>query len=239
MKKYIIFLPGMLCNPHILWQAQKNYSANFIVFNKEKTLEKMFDTINHAAAGQFSLIGFSMGGYIAQEYILKYPEQVSDLVLISTCASGYTAIEKQQRLKLIQKVQREGGACLTGERLKQWIASLDNNHELLKAIENMTLEMGTDIFAQQQTATLDRVDRHIELQNITCPTLVLGGKEDKLISQEKLEKLARAIPNAQLQLLDNCGHMLPLEKPVELNEILDQWFLDLENKKHEHLNSRL
>jgi pimeloyl-ACP methyl ester carboxylesterase len=230
MKKQIIFLPGMLCNPNILWQAQKNYSDYFIAFNKEKTLEKMFDAINHTATGQFSLIGFSMGGYIAQEYILKYPEKVSDLVLISTCASGYTPTEKQQRLKLIQKVKQEGVNCLTGERLKQWVYSLDNNHELLKAIEDMTLEMGADIFVQQQTATLNRVDRHIELKNITCPTLVIGGKEDKLITQEKLQKLARTIPNAQLQLFDNCGHMLPLEKPMELNQLLSQWFLDFGKK---------
>jgi alpha-beta hydrolase superfamily lysophospholipase len=233
-KKKYLFLPGMLCDPATLWHAQKqdsfyqnNYTESFFMsFDNEKNTNEMFNKINEIT-GKFSMIGFSMGGYLAQEYMIKYPQKVNALILINSSASGYTSFEKEQRKKLITKVKEEGVHFLFGDRLKNWINSNHKNKDqLFKIIEKMALEMGPDVFIQQQQSTLNRVDQHEALGKVTCPTLVIGCKQDKIVSSEKVEKLAKAIPHAELHLFEDSGHMLPLEAPEELNTFLKQWLLN-------------
>jgi pimeloyl-ACP methyl ester carboxylesterase len=58
-----------------------------------------------------------------------------------------------------------------------------------------------------------RLSQH--LHRIVCPTLLLWGRQDKLIPLRHGEFLSQHIPAAQLEILDNCGHMLPFEQPAE------------------------
>jgi pimeloyl-ACP methyl ester carboxylesterase len=58
-----------------------------------------------------------------------------------------------------------------------------------------------------------RLPQH--LRRVECPTLVLWGRHDKLLPLGIGEYYARHIPNARLEIFDNCGHMLPFEKPEQ------------------------
>jgi pimeloyl-ACP methyl ester carboxylesterase len=58
-----------------------------------------------------------------------------------------------------------------------------------------------------------RLPQH--LHRIACPTLILWGRQDKLIPLSHGEYLAQHIPGAKLQVFEDCGHMLPFEKPAE------------------------
>jgi pimeloyl-ACP methyl ester carboxylesterase len=227
----VIFLPGMLCDKR-LWQYQcfqknKVIEPFYVDLTRAKTLDDMFSEINETVKEPFSLIGFSMGGYVAQEYILRYPERVLDLVLISSFASGYTEYERQQRLKLINKVKELGIEYLTGDRLKQWLSpERSKDHELLKTLKAMATQAGSEVFIQQQLATLNRNDRRSNLGEIQCPTLIIGGLRDMSIPLSKIQDLAKAIPNSRLYTIPDSGHMIPLEKPIELDAILNDWFLE-------------
>ena len=70
-----------------------------------------------------------------------------------------------------------------------------------------------ETFANQQRALLDRPDARAVLPGIRCPTLVLCGKQDVWSPVPPHEEIAAAIPRSKLVIIDDCGHMSPVEQP--------------------------
>lgn len=52
---------------------------------------------------------------------------------------------------------------------------------------------------------------------------MIGGRDDQVVKITDIEKMALAVPNPQLCIIENCGHMIPLEQTKILNEILRNW----------------
>ena len=71
-----------------------------------------------------------------------------------------------------------------------------------------------------------RVDRRPDLPKIKCPTIVVCGRDDAATPLCLSEEIAKAIPGSKLIVIDQCGHLITLEKPQETNAILRKW-LDL------------
>ena len=74
-------------------------------------------------------------------------------------------------------------------------------------------EAGLDRHLQLQAT---RVDLWPGLAQVDCPTLVVAAREDALCPVSKHEDMHRVIPGSQLVILDNCGHLSPIERPKEL-----------------------
>jgi pimeloyl-ACP methyl ester carboxylesterase len=74
-------------------------------------------------------------------------------------------------------------------------------------------------------AACDAFDVRERMQNISCPTLVVCGRADRMTPVKYSEYLARAIPLARLAVIENAGHMVMLEKAQEFNQILGAWLM--------------
>ena len=83
--------------------------------------------------------------------------------------------------------------------------------------------VGKEGFLQQQKAIIDRPDSRPNLTDIDCPTLVVCGWQDVLTPPELSEEIAGLIPNAELVLIDDCGHLSAMERPDETNSALRRW----------------
>ncbi len=94
---------------------------------------------------------------------------------------------------------------------------------VVAAITAMANRVGADGFLRQQTAILNRVDSRPSLAAITCPTLVLGGRQDVLTPVELHEEMAAAIQGATLVVLPHCGHLSPIEQPAMVTAQLAAW----------------
>ncbi len=94
---------------------------------------------------------------------------------------------------------------------------------LLGTITAMARKVGRDGFLRQQSAILNRIDSRPSLGAITCPTLVLVGRQDVLTPPAAQEEMAAAIPNATLVVLPACGHLSPLEQPAMVSAQLHAW----------------
>ena len=70
---------------------------------------------------------------------------------------------------------------------------------------------------------MSRIDSLPLLPVIACPTLVLCGRQDALTPVERHEEMAHAIPGAILHVIEDCGHLSTLERPVEVSEALKRW----------------
>jgi pimeloyl-ACP methyl ester carboxylesterase len=88
------------------------------------------------------------------------------------------------------------------------------DEELLAGWRLMAHEVGAEAFLSQLDAVIARADSRPGLAAITCPTAVIHGTGDRLITPDNAAETADAIPGAVLTLVDRAGHMLPQEQPA-------------------------
>jgi pimeloyl-ACP methyl ester carboxylesterase len=114
----------------------------------------------------------------------------------------------------------------------EWIPPMVHPHRLsdrtlMDPLTAMICRSTPDDFAGQQRALLDRPDAEPLLASITCPTLVACGRHDAWAPVAQHEAIAAAVPNARLAVVEGAGHMLPVERPDDLNRLLIDWLSDI------------
>ena len=125
-----------------------------------------------------------------------------------------------------RQIERSGSdyAGLIDEVLPNWLhrSSLDDP-TVAGLARTMALEAGAAQFERQQRAIMSRLDSRPHLASIGCPTLVLCGRDDAVTPVEVHDEMARGITKATLKVLDDCGHLSPLEQPEAVAFALRDW----------------
>ncbi|UUX49925.1 alpha/beta hydrolase [Nisaea acidiphila] len=222
----IVFLSGFMCDSH-LWDRvapglEADFRLHFGDLTRDRTFEGMAERVLAAAPRTFSLVGFSMGGFVAREIALKAPERVERLALLNTSARGDDPEQARRKAGLARAAETRGFRGLSRHSI---LSSLHpdrrGDEEIVASIREMADRIGREGFVNQIGVV--RQDGHGELSRITCPALVVWCRQDELRSLEEAQELADGIPGAELRIVENCGHMLPLEAPGETVSLLRNW----------------
>ncbi|MCX4026515.1 alpha/beta hydrolase [Endozoicomonas sp. SM1973] len=227
-KPHVLFLPGMLCDQRV-WQYQIDHlkdicQPDFLDLRNYSQFGQMLSAIAKASTFESIIVGFSMGGYLALEYALQGEVLFSKLAIIGTTAKGYPESEKNMRRKLLSQIQQGQYTGMNQERLRLMVhPDQYSNEELLNLIKQMEQDAGEQVFVNQLTATLNRENREPLLSGIQQPTLLVGAKHDQIAPHKAISTMASLIPHSELHILEDCGHMIPLEQPQILTKILQQW----------------
>jgi pimeloyl-ACP methyl ester carboxylesterase len=224
----LILLPGLLCDAG-LWQAQRKRFADrceIVVadLTRDDSMRKMAGRVLASAPERFALAGLSMGGYVAQEIVREAPARVTRLALLDTSARPDSPEQAERRHALIALAKTGTFKGVTPRLLPLLIhpARLQDR-AVTGVVMTMAERVGQAAFLRQQSAILGRPDGRAALARIACPALVLCGRQDVLTPPALSEEMARAIPDARLVLLDDCGHLAPLEQPDAVNDALEEW----------------
>ncbi|MFS4457760.1 alpha/beta fold hydrolase [Bdellovibrio sp. HCB2-146] len=220
--KAFVFLPGTLCDER-LWQYQLPEFSKSIVVNlrTQNTLEKMLDSVYEVSFDSFVLVGFSMGGYVAQEFALRYSERVEHLVVMGSSTQGYPPKEQEVITQALPVIRGGLFKGITDRRLREFLHPKSYaKPELRELIHSMAGPDAAQVYLRQLEATLGRRDLSSEIGNIVCPLTAIGGHDDHIVSAESILAFNKLVPNAQVQILEECGHFVPLEQPAVVNEIL-------------------
>lgn len=169
---------------------------------------------------QAHVLGISLGGYVAQEFAIRYPHRVKRLILCSTGTNGPHATPpnpdvivalmapvagKDNLRDRITLSLSPGYATAHPSDVEQMLAwRLDNpqpayayNRQLMSAV-GWTSEG--------------------RLGEITMPTLVLAGSEDRVVPPQNADVLVAGIPHAEKVILQGAGHLINVEQPERFNE---------------------
>ncbi len=224
----VILLPGLL-DDSSMWVEQ---TAGLGDVSVPRGLDLVdHDNIGECAAWilreapeEFSLVGFSMGGYVAFELLRRAPERITRLALISTSARADTPDRRAVRQAMIDRAQSGGYDALVDELLPGVVhESRVGDEVLMGAIRDMALRVGAEAVVRQLKLIMNRPDSRAELPGIGCPTLIVCGRDDQLTPPELSKEMADGIPGAGLELVASCGHYAPMERPLEVTELLRQW----------------
>lgn len=181
------------------------------------------DALRQAPQGPLLVAGHSMGGYVALEIMRQAPERVARLALLNTHARPDTpeSIDNRRRLMALADSDFEGVVntlmprLMTGEHLQDPV--------LTGIVAAMAHGVGKEAFKRQESAIIGRIDSRPHLKAIRCPTQVLAARNDAIMPVEILEELANGIPGAKLDVVEDCGHMAPIERPPEVTRIMRNW----------------
>tara|TARA_R110002012_G_scaffold21478_2_gene74936 strand:- start:882 stop:1565 length:684 start_codon:yes stop_codon:yes gene_type:complete len=222
----ILLLPGFMCDRH-LWDnvgdgLGRRRTLHFGDLTRDRSFEAMAERVLAEAPERFSLVGFSMGGFVAREIALMAPERVERLALVNTSARGDSPEQAGRKAGLAKAAEGRGFRGLSRHSILSSLHPERRSDETLVArVREMADRIGKDGFVNQIGVV--RQDGHGNLGAITCPTLVVWCRQDELRSLEEAEELSNGIPGARLEIVEECGHMLPLERPEQLVKLLDTW----------------
>ncbi|MFT4014896.1 MAG: alpha/beta hydrolase [Paracoccus sp. (in: a-proteobacteria)] len=182
-----------------------------------ESIEQMAAQALAAAPARFTLIGFSMGGYVARAIQRRAPERVSGLVLIATSARPDGGLQEQRR-GVLAGVTPDRFRGVSKASIRQALSpASEGDAALVERIHAMSLRLGGEVFRRQ--ALFQRHGDLERLADIACPTLIVAGAHDRLRTAEEAAEMALAIPGARMEIVE-AGHMIPMEAPAQLSRIL-------------------
>ncbi|CAN5909930.1 alpha/beta hydrolase [soil metagenome] len=188
---------------------------------EDNRLEGMAQRVLALAPDRFVLVGFSMGGFVARILSLMAPERVTGVAFVASSARGYSKEETERRkagYRPGDRAPRAAGAVSTARGLQ---SDREDDPVLLDRLRGMQRRLGREVRAQQ--AALVRLDGYADLERITCPSLVVACRQDRLRTLAETGRMAHHLPRSRFEVIEDCGHMAPLEKPHELTALLARW----------------
>ena len=227
MSKALLFISGLLSNEEIWSHQIKSLSDRAlikVISPTQDSPQKMVEEILRQAPSQFALAGHSMGGWLCLEVMKKAKERVTKLCLLNTTAKPDTPLKKTKRKEMIQRA--ESGQFL--ELAKELVDYFVFNPSVKYEVEKMFLKVGEQAFIRQERSMLIRDECESILPKIQCPTLIIHAAKDNVFTLEDHQELANNIPKAKLAILQDCGHMSPLEMPRKVSSLLGSWISRVE-----------
>jgi pimeloyl-ACP methyl ester carboxylesterase len=161
---------------------------------------------------QIHVVGFSLGGMIAQQLALEHPQLVGRLILLGTGPRGG---EDMTFTELSPEEQADPVAFLLAAFFSPSEASQAAGHEYLKRLESRKNDLDlpvsrdsavTQLAAIREWGTIPATGRYATLKSITHPTLIVHGNKDIVVTPINAFILAEHLPNAQLIMYPDANH---------------------------------
>lgn len=172
------------------------------------------------------IAGHSMGGAIALSIALHYPQSVAGLALVSTGA------RLPVNPTLLEEASSAGSYLRAVHHIVEWSFGPQTAPRLVDLARQRMAESRQSVLHGDLRACSD-FDVVSQVSEVSCPTLVVCGCEDRMTPYRSAQYLASTIPQAQIHLISDAGHMVMLEKPSEVANALESFMKRLELTREE------
>jgi pimeloyl-ACP methyl ester carboxylesterase len=149
---------------------------------------------------------------------------VTHLALMNTSARADAEEQARRRERSLRAIQIGTFKGVTPRFLPTIIHPVHAaDPAMAKIVLEMTERVGRVAFEKQQHAAITRPDSLALLPGVGCPTLVIGGRQDRVTPPILQDEIAAGISGARLEILDVCGHLAPIEQPESVNRLVRDW----------------
>ena len=191
-------------------------------YSVETFVEFLEGFMRQAGIPKASLIGLSLGGWVAADFAAQHPEMVERLVLVNAAGIRPPVPLTEAMLAILNP-----GSLVEERNLLEFVLY----HKEL-ATEEFVEQLFTHRMRSGNGYTVARVIHRMltrdewvndKLAGVRAPALVVWGRNDMLIPLSSGEEFVRLLPGAELLVLDECGHLPPAEKPVEFTKAVTEF----------------
>jgi len=203
-------------------------------YGSEAQVELAIGLLDALGIERAILVGNSAGGTIAALTALRHPERVRALILVDAAIFSGGSAPFYQPLMTTPQGRRIGQ--LVARQIKDWGIAFGKSawhapEKITPAIwEGYTRPLRAENWDRalwEFTAASRPTDLPARLGELTLPTLVITGDDDRIVPMERSVRLARELPNARLVVIPNCGHVPHEECPAEFLRAVDEFLAHL------------
>jgi pimeloyl-ACP methyl ester carboxylesterase len=165
------------------------------------------------------LCGFSMGGYVAWQFVRKCPTRLRALVQCDTRAAADSEEARAGRIKMAENVA-DWGSSRVAEMMGPKLLAPQTFQELPEVVRAVREVVGKTLpasIAAAQQGMAARPDMTSLLPKIAVPTLVVVGEHDAISPPDEMKSIATAIPGSRFVVIPDAGHMTTMENPGAVN----------------------
>lgn len=239
----LVILPGLgdslqtvrkLAIPLSIYYRKFAKDFKIYIFSRKTVIHQGYSTIEMASdlmnalyklrVDKFFLMGISQGGMIAQHLAIQYPEAVKKLVL-GASVSRPNDISKQILSHWIKLAEDENYKSLAIETCENTYSQkkLKKYRMFYPIMCRIGKPKDFNRFIIQANACLTH-NAYANLENIKCPTLIIGGSEDKIVGENASGEMAEKIKCSKLIMYDGLGHGV-FEESKDFNEQVRRFLL--------------
>lgn len=172
--------------------------------------DDMLELLDLLEVNKVHVVGWSDGGNIGLDLAINHPERVGKLVVIGANFSPDGL--NDELVDWVEKATAETWSAGSHELYKKHAPDPSHWPVFIDKIKAMWLT--------QPNYTRE------ELARVQAPTLVMVGENEEVVRQEHTEEMHQILPNADLKIIPNTGHLAPIEKPEEVNEAILEFLKD-------------
>ncbi len=165
------------------------------------------------------LAGLSMGGYVCMAFCRRHADRLAGLILCATRAHADSPEGKQNRTNGAALAQERGVPAAVSGLLNKLMAPVtyQRRPDLVDRVKSMMESTSLEGVVGDLLGMRSRPDSFSTLTAFKLPTLILHGAEDQIIPLSEAEDILASLPNAQLKVIPDAGHLLNLEQPHAFN----------------------
>lgn len=230
----LVLLPGLMCDAAVWEPLYPHMPADtrcwVADYGAARSLEAMaLAVLAQAPAERFALAGHSMGGRVALEVLRLAPQRVSHVALLDTghlprAAGDAGKQEAAKRYALLDIARNHGVRAMA----QAWVQGMVHPQRLqdaalIESIVAMFARKSADVFAAQIEALLERPDASDVLRALALPTLLQCGAQDSWSPPAQHAAMQVLAPHAVLDVIEDAGHMAPMERPQAVAASLQRW----------------
>lgn len=223
----LLLIPGMMCDARMWGDVPAVLDRPVVACPLPTggvTMAEIAAAILREAPARFALAGLSMGGIVAMEILVQAPERVERLALLDTNPRAELAEVRARRIPQIERALTGGlEAVIRDEMAPNYLAPGEERPDILALCLDMALALGPEVFRRQSLALRDRPDRQAAIAAFRGPALVLMGAHDCLCPRERHELMHALMPQSEFVVVQNAGHLPPLERPIETAAAMRRW----------------
>ncbi len=236
--KPIIFLHGFPMNQTVwdefvplLTDTNKVITIDLPGFGKSTALESSFtieevadiilDRLSAEKISGSTIIGHSLGGYVALAMAEKRPDLFSGLGLFHSTAFADTPEKKESRLKVIDFINKNGVLAFTSNFIPPLFA--DQNHLAIAKVREIAIQSSHDAVVGYTNAMRNRPDRTSVLKKLKIPVLFLVGEADAGLPVDTILTQAKHCESQVIQILKKAAHMGMFENPETSAAIIQEF----------------
>lgn len=199
-------------------------------YSVDRYADDVVALLDALAVRRATIVGLSMGGYVAFALWRRYAERVRALVLADTRASADAPDARERRRELMGLARAHGVPPVVDRQIVGLLGK--TTREKRPEIESTVRAIGESAtvpgIVGALEALLARPDSTSTLATITVPTLVIAGEEDVITPPKEARAMQAAIAGSRLELLAQAGHLSSMERPAAFNVVLSEFLRSIE-----------